>query len=191
MELNIQNVKEIVRLIQRVNCQNYALISEVAKEMGTKKTQVMMYIESHPKLFRLGEVTKGNKTLGLAILVVYLEADQNPDTQEWLDRKTREWDHKIHVGEMTYYGQHEFWYFPEEVSKSKESLYRNTPEKIKELEEKGILKKTERCIGGLGDTSYVEKFICDGETLKKLSEAGWTTDYEEVTNQEKPGIVHR
>jgi hypothetical protein len=135
MELSIQNVKETVRLIQRVDCHSYATITDVAKEMGVKKTQVMMFIEQNPKLFKIAEITKGNKSLGLAILVVYLEADQNPDTQEWLDRKTREWDHKIHVGEMTYYGQHEFWYFPGEVSKSKESLYRNTPEKIRELEE--------------------------------------------------------
>lgn len=185
MELNIQNVKEIVRLIQRVNCQNYALISEVAKEMGAKKTQVMMYIESHPNLFKLGEVTKGNKSLGLAILVVYLEADQNPDTQEWLDRKTREWDHKIHVGEMTYYGQHEFWYFPEEVSKSKEILYRNTPEKIKELEEKEILKKSTQGYGAFGDYSKTDVYLCNEEALQKLAEAGWTTDFEEVKSSSK------
>lgn len=185
MELNIENIKEITRLIQRVDCHSYATITDVAKEMGVKKTQVMMFIEQNPKLFKIAEITKGNKSLGLAILAVYLEADQNPDTQEWLDRKTREWDHKIHVGEMTYYGQHEFWYFPEEVSKSKESLYRNTLEKIKELEEKGIIKETQRCVGGLGDTSYVEKFICDDETLKKLTEAGWTTDFEEVKSCSK------
>ena len=185
MELNIQNIKEITRLIQRVDCHSYATITDVTKEMGVKKTQVMMFIEQNPKLFKIAEITKGNKSLGLAILVVYLEADQNPDTQEWLDRKTREWDHKIHVDEMTYYGRHEFWYFPEEMSKSKESLYRNTPEKIKELEEKGILKKTQRCVGGLGDTRYVEKFICDDETLKKLIEAGWTTDFEEEKHKSK------
>ena len=87
---------------------------------------------------------------------------------------------------MTYYGQHEFWYFPEDdLNTKKEYFYRNTPEKIKELEEKGILKKTRRCVGGLGDTSYVEEFICDDETLKKLSEAGWSTDYEEVKHKSK------
>jgi len=185
MELNIQNVKETVRLIEKVNCQNFALISEVAKEMSVKKTQVMAYIESHPKLFTLVEVRKGDKVLGLGIRTVYTEADQNPDTQEWLDRKTREWDHKIHVGEMSYYGQHEFWLFPEETSKSKERLYRNTPEKIRELEEKGILKKTDQCYGGLGDCSKVSVYLCDGETLKKLTDAGWSTDFEEVSSKSK------
>lgn len=180
MELNIENIKEITRLIQRVDCHSYATITDVAKEMGVKKTQVMMFIEQNPKLFKIAEITKGNKSLGLAILVVYLEADQNPDTQEWLDRKTREWDHKLHVGEMTYYGQHEFWMFPEEMSKSKESLYRNTPEKIKELEEKGILKKTTQGYGAFGDYSHMDVYLCNSEVLGNLSEAGWTTDYEEV-----------
>lgn len=185
MELNITDIKETVRLIKRVNCQSYALISETAKEMGAKKTQVMMFIEQNPKLFKLGEVTKGNKSQGLAILEVYSEADQNPDTQECLDRKIREWDHKIHVGEMTYYGHHEFWYFPEEMSKSKASLYRNTLEKIRELEEKGILKKTDQCYGGLGDCSKTSVYLCNEEALQKLAEAGWTTDFEEVKSCSK------
>ena len=186
MELNIENIKEITRLIQRVDCHNYVTITDVAKEMGVKKTQVMMFIEQNPKLFKIAEISKGNKSLGLAILVVYLEADQNPDTQEWLDRKTREWNHKIHVGEMTYYGQHEFWYFPEEMSESKESLYRNTPEKIKELEEKGILKKTTQGYGGFGDYSYhMDVYLCNSEVLESLSEAGWTTDYEEEKHKSK------
>lgn len=180
MELNIADIKDTVRLIQKVNCQRYALISETAKEMGVKKTDLMRYIESYPKLFTLGEMTKSNKSLGLAILAVYSEADQNPNTEEYLERKKAEWDHKLHVGEMTYYDRHEFWLFPEETSKSKEHLYRNTPEKFRELEEKGILKKTTQGYGGLGDYYQRDVYLCNSKVLKLLSEAGWTTDFEEV-----------
>ena len=185
MELTIPNVKEIVRLIQRVNCQNYALISEVAKEMGVKKTQVMMYIESNPKLFLLVEVKKGDRVQGLGIRTVYTDANQNPETEEWMKVKKVEWDHKLHVGGKYYYGQLEFWFFPEETSDSKESKYRNTQAKFEQLEEMGILKKTIQGYGGLSDYYKAEVYPCNTEILKKLEEVGWTTDFDEVLVESK------
>lgn len=185
MELTIPNIKDIVRLIQKVNCQNYALISEVAKEMSVKKTQVMMYIESHPKLFLLVEVKKGDKVQGLGIRTVYTDANQNPETEEWMKVKKAEWDHKLHVGGQYYYGQLEFWFFPEERSDSKESKYRNTQEKLKELEEMGILKKTTQGYGGFSDYYRTEVYPCNSEVLEKLANAGWTTDFDEVVEESK------
>ena len=184
MELTILNVKDIVRLIQKVNCQNYALISEIAKEMGVKKTQVMMYIESHPKLFRLVEVKKKDKVLGLGVSTVYTDANQNPDTEEWMKVKMVEWDHKLHVGGKYYYDRLEFWFFPEEMSDSKESKYRNTRAKFEQLEEMGILQKTTQGYGGLSDYYKTVVYPCNQETLKKLTEAGWSTDFEEVSAAE-------
>lgn len=183
MELNIQNVKDIVRLIQKVNCQNYALISEIAKEMGVKKTQMMMYIEAHPKLFKLTEAKKG-----LAVKTVYTDANQNPDTEEWMNVMKTRWNKKLHVGERTYYGAHEFWFFPEESEGTKESQYRNTREKFQELEDAGILKKGTRCYGGLSDSYKAEVYLYNTEVVKKLEEAGWSTDFQEVFESRKNEI---
>lgn len=180
MEINISNIQTVVRLAKKVNCQNYVLISEVAKEMGVKKTQLMLFIEENPKLFSLCEVKKGDKVLGLGIHTVYTDANQNPETEEWMKVQKSKWERKLHVGEWDYYGVREFFYFPIEISDSKESKYRNTPEKFKELEEAGILKRSAQGYGAFGDYSQASVYLCNGEILKKLSDAGWKTDFDEI-----------
>ena len=178
-------IKRMVDLIMKVNCQNYALISEVAKEMGMKKTAVMQFVDDNPKLFKLVEVKKGDKVQGLGIRVVYETPNQNPETEEWLEDKKAEWDHKLHVGGQYYYNTLEFWFFPEERSDSRESKYRNTQEKLHELEEKGIFQKKTQGYGGLSDYYKIDVYPCNTEILKKLEEAGWTTDFDEVVEKSK------
>lgn len=186
-ELQITEVHRIVSLIQKVNCSTFALISETASELGIKKTALMQYIEDNPKLFDIIEATSRSakgvvKTLGLAIRKVYLTAEENPATEEWLEKQKALWDKKIHVDEQTYYGQHEFWCFPEEYEQDSRRyhLWRNTPEKLQELEEKGIIKKTTQWYGGLSDSYKRDVYLCNDDILQKLTDAGWATDFEEV-----------
>lgn len=188
--MEISEILRIVNLLQKVDCTSYALISDVAKEMGIKKTALMQFIEDNPKNFNIQEITstsaKGVKrSLGLGIRRVYLTAEENPSTEEWMNLQKTKWNHKLHVGEQTYYGQHEFFYFPVEDKKSKEAVYRNTPEKFQELEEMGILKKSTEGYGGLSDYYTTDVYLCNGETLQKLTDAGWTTDYEQVVEAVK------
>ena len=68
--MEINEILRIVNLLQKVDCTSYALITDVAKEMGIKKTVLMQYIEDHPKLFDIIEATSKSakgvvKTLGL------------------------------------------------------------------------------------------------------------------------------
>ena len=188
--MDISEIKRIVELLQKVNCEQIALISEVAKEVGAKKTALMQYIEDNPKLFKLGEKIKKSKstqtTLGLGIITVYLSVDENPDTEEWLTKKKKEWENKIHIGEQTYYGYPEYLYIPEDNSNStyddykKLSIYRNTPEKIKFLEDRGIIKKVSGGYGGLGDYHRTEYYSYSDEVQKALENIGWTTDFKKV-----------
>ena len=181
--MEISEIKRITELLQKVNCERNALISEVAKEMGVKKTALMQFIEDNPKLFKLGEKVKRTKstqtTLGLGIVTAYLSADENPDTEEWLEKMRKAWEKKIHIGERTYYGCHEYWLIAEDDGK--EGKYRNTPEKIQELVDAGIIKKTRTCYGGWGDASYEEIFIFNDEVKKAIEDYGWTTDFVEVS----------
>lgn len=181
--MEISEIKRIAELLQKVNCEHIALISEVAKEMGVKKTALMQFIEDNPKLFKLGEKVKRTKntqtTLGLGIMTAYLSADDNPDTEEWMEKMRKAWDKKIHVGEQTYYGQHEYFCIPEENVNSKEGKYRNTPEKIKFLEEKGIIKKVSGGYGGFSDYYRTEYYPYNDEVQKALESIGWTTDFNE------------
>ena len=188
--MEISEISRIVNLLQKVDCTWYALIVDVAREMGIKKTALMQFIEDNPKNFSIQEITitsaKGvKKTLGLGIRKVYLTADENPDTEEWLELQKTNWMRKLHVYEQTYYGQHEFWCFPEEYDQDSRryNLWRNTPEKFKELEEMGILKKTTQWYGGLSDSYQRDVYLCNDDILQKLADAGWTTDFKEVLAQ--------
>ena len=188
--MEISEINRIVNLLQKVDCTWYALIADVAREMGIKKTALMQFIDDNPKNFRIQEITitsaKGvKKTLGLGIQKVYLTAEQNPETEEWLAKQKANWEKKLHVYEQTYYGQHEFWCFPEEYDQDSRRyhLWRNTPEKFQELVDKGILKKTTQWYGGLGDSYQRDVYLCNDDILQKLADAGWTTDWEEVLVQ--------
>ena len=184
--MDIREIKRIVELLQRANCERIALISEVAKEMGVKKTALMQYIEDNPKLFKLGESIKRTKntqtTLGLGIITTYLSVDENPDTEEWLTKHKKEWANKIHIEEQTYYGRHEYWFIPEDNPEStnngykKLGMYRNTPEKIKFLEKMGIIKKVSGGYGGFSDYYRAEYYPYNNEVQKALEDIGWTTD---------------
>lgn len=188
--MEISEINRIVNLLQKVDCTWYALIADVAREMGIKKTALMQFIDDNPKNFSIQEITitsaKGvKKTLGLGIQKVYLTAEENPETEEWLAKQKALWEKKLHVYEQTYYGQHEFWCFPEEYDQDSRRyhLWRNTPEKFQELVEKGILKKTTQWYGGLGDSYQRDVYLCNDDILQKLADAGWATDWEEVLAQ--------
>ena len=175
--MEIAGIKKIVGLIQKVDCTNYAMITDTAKEMGVKKTALMEFIDNNPKLFDLVEVAKKGKTIGLGISRVYLSAEENPKTEEWIEKKKREWEKKIHVGERTYYGCHEYWFIPEDKFPYDESKYRNTLTKIKELADAGVIKKVTKCYGSFGDCSNEEVYIFDDEVKKAIEDYGWTTDF--------------
>ena len=188
--MEISEINRIVNLLQKVDCTWYALIADVAREMGIKKTALMQFIDDNSKNFSIQEITitsaKGvKKTLGLGIRKVYLTAEQNPETEEWLAKQKADWEKKLHVYEQTYYGQHEFWCFPEEYEQDSRRyhLWRNTPEKFQELVDKGILKKTTQWYGGLSDSYQRDVYLCNDDILQKLADAGWTTDFEEVLAQ--------
>jgi len=187
MELN--EVKRIVNLVKEVNCENWATISEVAKEMGVKKTALMQFINDNSKLFKvvpyIGGITSNAKAknLGLVIKTVYDSADENPDTEEWLEKMRKAWEKKVHIGERTYYGCHEYWLIAEDGGK--EGKYRNTTEKVQELADAGVIKKVRTCYGAWGDASNEEVFIFNVEVEKAIEDYGWTTDFDEVSANSK------
>jgi hypothetical protein len=144
----------------------------------------MQFIVDNPKLFKTDEIYKcqrnAQKCMGLAIREVYQTAEQNPATEEWLEVRKKKWEKKIHVGERDYYGCHEYWLIPEDSLDYKEGYYRNTPEKIKELVDAGVIKKKRACYGGWGDATYEEVFIFNDDVKKAIEDYGWTTDFPEA-----------
>lgn len=182
VSLNINEINRIVSLIQKVNCSTFALISETASELGIKKTALMQYIEYHPKLFELIEATSRSakgvvKTLGLAIKKVYLTLEENPVTDEWLAARKKEWENKIQVFEMTYYGQHEFWFLAEDDEGRRRNLWRNTPEKIQALIDAGAIEMKKSGYGGWGDYHNWEGLLLTPEAKEAITKLGWELVY--------------
>ena len=177
--IDINEVNRIAELIKKVDCTNYALISDVSKEMGIKKTALMQFIVDNPKLFSLVEVTKKGKSAGLGIKKVYLTAEQNPETEEWLKVQKVMWGEKINVSEMSYYGTHEFYYLKVDDPKSslREGLWRNTPEKIQTLIDAGVICEKSTCYGGLGDCSNWTGLLLTKEAETAIKELGWELVY--------------
>ena len=88
-KLEITEIKRIVNLIQKIECKNYAVLTDTAKELGVKKTELMQFIEDNNKLFKISEV---NGVKGLTISNVYLKPEDNPETDEWIEKKKKEWE---------------------------------------------------------------------------------------------------
>jgi hypothetical protein len=188
--MEITEISRIVNLLQKVDCTWYALITDVAREMGIKKTALMQFIEDNPKNFSIQEITstsaKGvKKSLGLGIKRVYLTPEENPKTEEWLEKMKALWEKKIHISSQYYYSQLEFHHITVDSSEGRKNLYRNTPEKIQELEEAGLITKSECWYGGLSDSYKIETYRVNSEDIKKIEAAGWTTDWEEVLEENK------
>ena len=182
--MEINEILRIVNLLQKVDCTSYALITDVAKDMGIKKTALMQYIEDHPKLFDIIEATSKSakgvvKTLGLAIRKVYLTPEENPVTEEWLAVKKKEWEKKIQVFEQTYYGQHEFWYLAADNERGRKNLWRNTPEKIQALIDAGAIKTEKTCYGGFSDCYNWEGLVLTSDAEEAITKLGWELIYTE------------
>ena len=184
LELQITEIHRIVSLIQKVNCSTFVLISETASELVVKKTALMQFIEDNPKLFDIIEATstsaKGvKKTLDLAIRKVYLTAEENPVTEEWLAVKKKEWENKIQVFEQSYYGQHEFWYLAVDDEKGRKNLWRNTPEKIQTLIDAGVIEMKTSGYGGFSDYYKWEGLLLTPDAAEAITDLGWELVYTE------------
>ena len=184
LELQITEIHRIVSLIQKVNCSTFALISETASELGVKKTALMQFIEDNPKLFDIIEATstsaKGvKKTLGLGIRKVYLTAEENPVTEEWLAVKKKEWENKIQVFEQSYYGQHEFWYLAVDDERGRKNLWRNTPKKIQTLIDAGVIEMKTSGYGGFSDYYKWEGLLLTPDAAEAITDLGWELVYTE------------
>jgi len=99
------------------------------------------------------------------------------------------------LGGRYYYDSLEYWFIPEDFIPEnntlyKEGAYRNTPEKIKELADAGVIKKVKKCYGGFSDCYYEEVYyggfsdcyyeevyIFNDEVKKAIEDYGWTTDF--------------
>lgn len=190
MIMDIVEIKRRVDLLKMANNKKYCLISELAKELKVRKTDLMQFILDNPKLFhtdnqwtykvmpRSQQITT-DKNLGLGIEEVYLSPEDNFRTDEWLQKQIVDKAKYIHISEFNNYGHIEGYFVQiddeKNSSKYREWAWRNTKSKIDEIQTLGVFHKEKFYIGGLGDCSACPvDYAISPDGLDELIRAGWT-----------------
>lgn len=188
MIMDIVEIKRRVDLLKMANNKKYCLISELAKELKVRKTDLMQFILDNPKLFhtdnqwtykvmpRSQKITT-DKNLGLGVEEVYLSPEDNFRTEEWLQKQVIDKAKYIHVSEFNYYGVQGYFI---EIDKEGDSMYRewiwrNTESKVKEIKSLGVLYMDTFYSGGFGDSSaHPVDHAISPDGLDELIRSGWT-----------------
>lgn len=200
MSMDIQEIKRRIDLLKKVSQQRTVLIKDVARELKERQTDLMIFIEDNPKLFKTEQVwswkkeayyehtpfgkvkhsrTVQDKCKGLGISEVYLRPEDNYRTDEFISLMQRQEAKTIWVSEWSNYGTIEGHYIQEDIPKDKDEhrlhLWRNTADKISGLKDLGILHERWFYIGGFGDcNSYKKDTAITKEGADKARSLGWT-----------------
>ena len=175
-EIDIHKVIRVVDLLKQVNNANSCLVSEVAKEMGVKKTDLMEFINENTKLFLTVNSPKGK-----SIRYAYPSAECNHYTEEWLAKAKRDYAKTIYVSQWNCYGQLENYYVTQDANsiydnscsfEDKKYLWRNTAEKMDAFIKSGHF------FAGIGSTGMFTgtslPYCLKVEHMKALVDEGWT-----------------
>jgi len=192
----LELVKEAVDLLKRFSTRDFVTITELSKELKTSKLELMKFIESNPKLFRLSErwepktktiieniggrryknkITVRGKALGICIDQVYLSPEANDMTDEWLGVMKKNYEKFINISTIDEYGHVIGYHVVEDTGRTGE--WRNTKEKIWWLLSEGFVSPVSYPFGGFGD-SYTRTFDygISLRMIENLKELGWTTN---------------
>lgn len=198
--MDIQEIKQRVDLLKQVTQQRTVLISDVAKEMKVRQTDLMIFVNENPGLFHTEPVwtykkeayyehtpfgkykssrSVQDKCKGLGINEAYLSAEDNFRTDEFVALMQREMAKTVWVSDWDNYGVIEGHYVAEDIPKDKDEhryhLWRNTADKISQLKNLGILYGTTFYIGGAFDCNHYKKDTAiTKEGADKARSLGWT-----------------
>lgn len=195
--MNIQEIKETVDLLKKANCQDYVTLTELAKELKVSKVKIVSFLDQNEKLFHLTQrwqpkekrvtttfqgrkyketIQVKGKNLGICIDNAFLKLEDNWKTDEWLELMKIEKAKTVHISEWSNYGWIEGYYFEldREEHEFRYHLWRNTPEKLKILQDLGVFGERTYSIGGFGDSSSHKITTAIGEKgLQILKKEGW------------------
>lgn len=177
--IQINDIIRVVELLKQVNNKKSALVSEVAKEMGVRKTDLMEYINLNSKRFILYNDTKGKY-----IHVAFPDVSDNPYNPEWLHKKQKKEAKTLYVLQWNYYGQLEDYYVKEDTKsyydnsnlsyQEKKYLWRNTKEKMDAFIATGHFYEGTGSTGSFTGTSL--PYCLRSEHMLALIDEGWTLD---------------
>lgn len=167
MNIDINEVIKRCELLKMVNNEKYVTVSELAKELNVRKTELMDFIVKNKDCFVTDCIAPSNKNIGLCILEVYHYGFENPNTMEYAVSQTVKYSSTIFIDNIIdddgKVKGHQVIEDIKEYSPHKEYLWRNTKHKLDTLHQKGILTSTAQC----------NHILCI-DFKEKLKDMGWT-----------------
>lgn len=206
--MEISTVKETFDLLRKANASPYILVPELAKELKITKTVLTKYIIENTKLFYTetcysyktkkfissfagrkyrDEKQVKNRNLGMGILNVYLLPEDNYRTDEWLISQIKGKAKYFHISEYDNYGYIGGYYIAYDTDTQDEFRrykWRNTADKVNDLQKRFKLRKAAYYIGGFGDSSLCEPngFEITLDQINELKKEGYTfNDFKPLT----------
>ncbi len=110
--------------------------------------------------------------MGACLFDVYLLPEDNPKTEEWLQKQIVEKAKYIYISEFDNYGCIEGYFIVIDKegssNKNKEWLWRNTEQKVKKIQSLGATHKATFYFGGYGDyTEHPVEYAISSDGLQK------------------------
>jgi hypothetical protein len=193
--LNLESIYETYILL----CETYGKeeidVRTLANELGVSMTGLVGYIKKNIKYFDIDykNITKREYKITyfqgrkvkipqdivvskiLCIKNIYMDTADNPNNDEWLQKKIKENENVIYLKRVVFWSRKEDWHIPidyyDRNDRYRKHLWRNTVEKINKIKSiEGVLKT--RTYGWLDNTKTIHTYI-DEEGIKKLKEKGW------------------
>jgi hypothetical protein len=193
--LNLEKIHKAYNLICEIYGETEVDVKILSKELKVSMTRLVDYIKENIKHFDIDykNITKkgfkylyfqGRKVkmpdeivVGKILYVygVYMNVEDNPKTDEWLQKKIKEYENIIYLERVVFWSTTPDWYIPvdeyDKNDKYRKYLWRNTIEKINKIKNivGAVKEKTYACL----DSSKTVDTYIDEEGIKKLKEKGW------------------
>lgn len=178
--INIQSVHRIYCLLSVADNKKSILVSEIAKEMGIKRTMLTEFVLDNPDNFVIAQDTKG-----LTIKQCFLDGSNNPYSKIWLENKKNHDVNTLYVYQWDCYGIKEEYYLPDDSAtvdnckydttppyNNRYWMWRNTTEKMKKVKASGHFHKGTGSTGMWSGTTL--PYCLSIEEMKALIADGWT-----------------
>lgn len=152
-ELTLEEVIRSHKALQQILIKKNITVFELAKEVGTKATAMIEFLNKHSGLVEFVNIQdKSKKVLG--VREIFLELKDRRGTEEWLTDQIAKKERVLALSHYNNYGYINGQYI--EPSKDLEAKYLNTPEKLQFIKEKYNPPSAGYHIGGFGDSSYIK-----------------------------------
>ena len=167
--MNLEEINRIFKLLKQCDWTPMVKVSEIAKEGGWKRTDLMEFINMNKGHFELKTMKEKS---GLFVAEYYDDVSDKKGTPEWVAKMTETYKNTLYIKHGTSFGS--FYSIDEtfELIADDDDLmkkWRNTPEKVNKALGQ-ISEHKKELNGNLTDKSFYTHYKCDLEILERN---GW------------------